>query len=74
MYNSTMVGSLSQIFKEASKLSKEEQEALAAIISEEMRDEDRWSKAFASSQVKLKEMAEEARKELAEGAVRRMRA
>ena len=74
MYNSAMVGSLSQIFKEASKLPKEEQEALAAIIAEEIRDEERWTKSFASSQDKLKLMAAQAKKELALGKVHPMEA
>jgi hypothetical protein len=74
MYNSRMVGSLSHIFKEASKLPKEEQEALAAIIAEEMQDEERWGTAFASYQDQLRKMADSARKELAEGTARRMRA
>ncbi|HEY3780394.1 MAG TPA: hypothetical protein VGL56_04865 [Fimbriimonadaceae bacterium] len=68
-----MVGSLSHIFKEASKLPKEEQEALAAIIAEEMQDEERWSKSFASTQDQLKQMAEAARKEISAGTVRAMR-
>jgi hypothetical protein len=51
---------LQKAFAEAAKLSREEQDALAAMLLEELASEQRWSKALASSQDKLSELADEA--------------
>ncbi|MDH3595371.1 MAG: hypothetical protein OEU09_14365 [Rhodospirillales bacterium] len=54
---------LKQAFERASSLPEEEQDALAAILLEEMADEQRWAKAFEASKAVLDELAEEALEE-----------
>ena len=44
----------------AAKLPDEEQNALAAILLEEMESEERWSALFAGSQNLLEQMASDA--------------
>ncbi|MCH8001498.1 MAG: hypothetical protein IIA34_07580, partial [Proteobacteria bacterium] len=41
---------LKQVLEQASRLPDEEQDSLAAILIEEMADEERWAKAFERSQ------------------------
>jgi len=43
-----------------SKLPKKEQDAIAALILEELADEQRWAQAFAASQRQLSILAKEA--------------
>ena len=57
--NIPMTKLLKQAFERASSLPEEEQDALAAILLEEMADEQRWAKAFESSKAALDELAEE---------------
>jgi hypothetical protein len=45
---------------EVAKLPPGEQDALGALLLEEMRSEGRWSGSFAASQNTLKELADEA--------------
>ncbi|MFO1287582.1 MAG: hypothetical protein U1F25_12975 [Rubrivivax sp.] len=45
---------------EVAKLPPEEQDVLAALLLDEMRSEQRWSKAFAESQSALTALAAEA--------------
>ena len=61
---------LQKAFAEAAKLSREEQDALAAMLLEELASEQRWSKALASSQDKLSELADEALAEHRRGKTR----
>ena len=58
-----MVNLLEKAFAEASKLSEEEQEALAAWILEELASEGRWTEAFANSGDALAKLADEALEE-----------
>jgi hypothetical protein len=58
---------LEKAITEARKLSPNEQDALAALILEELADEARWAKSFGASQSLLETLADEALKELAEG-------
>lgn len=44
---------LEKALSEVYKLSPEEQDAIAAVILEELADEQRWNKAFAESQSEL---------------------
>lgn len=44
----------------ATKLSEGEQDELAAMILEELADEERWAKSFASSGNQLSKLAREA--------------
>ena len=54
---------LEQAFQKASKLPKEEQDAMAAFMIEELESEKRWDALFARSQDRLREMAAEALEE-----------
>ncbi|MBC7359249.1 MAG: hypothetical protein H5U10_12005 [Desulfacinum sp.] len=51
---------LKKAFEAASKLPPETQDAIAARILMELEDERRWDEAFAKSQDKLAQMADEA--------------
>lgn len=61
---------IDQAIDEIRKRSPVDQEAIAAIILEELKDEDRWDRTFAQSQDKLAKMAAKAREELRAGKVR----
>jgi hypothetical protein len=52
-----------QAVSQIARLPASEQDALAAILLEELASEQRWSDAFASSQKPLSVLAEEARAE-----------
>ena len=54
---------LEQAFQKASKLPKEEQDAMAAFMIGELESEKRWDALFAGSQNRLREMAAEALEE-----------
>lgn len=51
---------LEKAFAEASKLPLDEQDALAALLLEELASEQRWAQAFAKSSDKLSNLADEA--------------
>ena len=61
-----MTNLLEQAFAEASKLSPQEQDALADWILKKLSSERRWQKTFAESQKALTELADEARVSVAE--------
>ncbi len=54
---------LKEAFAEAEKLSREEQDAFARWLLEELASEKRWSDLFAASQRKLADLAAEALEE-----------
>ncbi len=51
---------LEKALDEVAKLPASEQDALAAILLEEIESEKRWAESFAKSPEKLAKMAEEA--------------
>ena len=51
---------LEEAFAEASKLPVQEQDALAAVILEELASERRWDQAFANSADLLAQLADQA--------------
>ncbi|NUM54762.1 MAG: hypothetical protein HUU46_14045 [Candidatus Hydrogenedentes bacterium] len=51
-------------------ISDEEQDAIAALIMEELADEQRWDDAFSNSQEVLSRMTKEAREDAQYGRVR----
>ena len=59
--------SLEKAFAEASKLSEDEQDALAIWILKELESERLWDKAFSDSSDKLAHLAEEALAEHRQG-------
>jgi len=54
---------LERALEKARKLPDAEQDAIAAIMFEELEDEARWEQAFAKSQDALAKLAEEAMEE-----------
>lgn len=58
---------LEQAFSKVSKLSEQDQDAIAEIVLAELASEERWDELFASSQDLLSELAEEALAEHAAG-------
>ena len=59
--------SLEEVFARASRLSAEEQDALAAWLAEELESDERWGRLFARSQIELGRLADEALGEHAAG-------
>jgi hypothetical protein len=51
---------LEKALQEVAKLPASEQDAVAAIVLEELESEQRWAESFAKSQDKLAKLAEEA--------------
>lgn len=51
---------LAKAIDAVSKLPEKEQDTIAAIVLEELTDEERWRQSFASSQEQLSELAREA--------------
>jgi hypothetical protein len=58
---------LEKVLSQAAKLPDAEQDAVAAILLEEMTSEQRWSESFAKSQDLLAELAQKALAEHAGG-------
>jgi aspartate/glutamate racemase len=61
---------LEQALAQLSKLSDSDQNAIAALILDELSDEQRWQESFANSQDQLAVLAERARQEIQAGRVR----
>lgn len=51
---------LEKALKEVAKLPASEQDAVAAILLEELASEQRWTESFAKSQEQLAKLAEDA--------------
>ncbi|MEO7297946.1 MAG: hypothetical protein ABI042_05140 [Verrucomicrobiota bacterium] len=58
---------LERAFAEAAKLPELEQDAVASVFLAELRSEERWTHAFASSQDELSQLADEALREFEAG-------
>ncbi len=63
---------LEMAITEVRKLPEDKQDAIAALIIEELEDERRWDSAFASSQDKLSKLAQKARADRSAGRGREM--
>jgi hypothetical protein len=61
---------LEQAIDKLRELPNSEQDAMAAIILDELADEDRWDAAFARSQDRLAEIAEQVRADVRAGRTR----
>ena len=55
-----MTDLLEKVLSEVAKLPEEEQDAVAAMLLEELAAETRWTSLFGKSQAKLAELAEQA--------------
>ena len=64
---------MTQLLKQAldavNRLAPQEQDAIAAIILDELADEQRWDEAFARSQDKLANLAKKVKADIAAGRV-----
>jgi hypothetical protein len=58
---------LEEAFAQASQLPPEEQEALAALLLDEIASEKLWDRAFAQSQDQIFQLSDEALTEFMEG-------
>ena len=58
---------LEHAFKEASRLSEIEQDAVASLLLGELESERKWTRTFASSQDPLAHLADEALREFEAG-------
>jgi hypothetical protein len=65
-----MTALLEQAIDKLRELPSTEQDAMAAIILDELADEDRWDAAFARSQDRLAEIAEQVRADIRAGRTR----
>jgi hypothetical protein len=61
---------LEQVLAEVQKLPEAEQDAIAAMILEEIADERRWDEAFARSQAQLGRLADRVREDIRAGRVK----
>ena len=68
----TMTQLLEKVLTEVYKLPPEKQDAIAAMILEELEDEQLWDKAFAESQDKLAQLARKVRADIKAGRIRKM--
>jgi hypothetical protein len=60
---------LKQAISQVEKLSQSEQDAIAALILDELADEQRWQQSFARSQDQLARMAAKAQDDVRAGRV-----
>jgi hypothetical protein len=67
VYGETMTALLEKAIQQVSKLPEREQEAVAALILDEISSEQRWDAQFASSQDVLARLADEAVAEFDDG-------
>ncbi|MBT3880040.1 MAG: hypothetical protein HON76_01100 [Candidatus Scalindua sp.] len=58
---------LEKAFNQASKLADASQDAIAAIVLEELEDEKKWETSFANSQESLSKLATKVRNEIKQG-------
>ena len=72
MEKSIMTALLEQALAEVHKLPPDQQDAIAALILEELADEAKWDRAFAQSQDALARLADKVRAEKRSGQVKPM--
>ena len=63
---------LDRVVEKARRLPDPEQDAIAALILEELEDEVRWGKAFACSRDALAKLSQEAMAEVRAGKTRKL--
>lgn len=63
---------LEEAIQQIHKLPAAQQDAIAAVILDELADEQQWDEAFARSQDKLARMAEKVREDIKAGRVKTM--
>lgn len=70
--NRAMTQMLEKALAKVQELSAAEQDAIAALILEELADEQRWDEAFARSQDQLARLADKVREDVRAGRVKDM--
>jgi hypothetical protein len=63
---------LEKVLTEVHKLPPEKQDAIAAVILEELEDAQLWDKAFSESQDKLAQLAQKVRTDIKAGRIKKM--
>ena len=63
---------LEKVLTEVQKLPPEKQDAIAAVILEELEDAQLWDKAFSESEDKLAQLAQKVRTDIKAGRIRKM--
>ena len=63
---------LEKALAKVSKLPAEKQDAIASLILEELKDEQRWDVAFAKSQEELAKLADKVRRDIRKGRAKKM--
>jgi hypothetical protein len=63
---------LEKVLTEVQKLPPEKQDAIAAVILEELEDAQLWDKAFSESQDKLAQLAQKVRTDIKAGRIKKM--
>lgn len=63
---------LERAISEVQKLSSSEQDSIAALILDELADEQQWQESFAGLPEKLEKLAAKARKDIQSGRVKEM--
>ena len=63
---------LEEVLTEVHKLPPEKQDAIAAVILEELEDTRLWDKAFSESEDKLSQLAQKVRTDIKAGRIRKM--
>ena len=63
---------LEKVLSEVHKLPPEKQDAIAAVILEELEDAQLWDKAFSESEDKLSQLAQKVRTDIKAGRIRKM--
>ena len=63
---------LEKVLSEVQKLPPEKQDAIAAVILEELEDAQLWDKAFSESEDKLSQLAQKVRTDIKAGRIKKM--
>ena len=63
---------LEKVLTEVQKLPPEKQDAITAVILEELEDAQLWEKAFSESEDKLAELAQKVRTDIKAGRIQKM--
>ena len=63
---------LKKVLTEVHKLPPEKQDAIAAVILEELEDAQLWDKAFSESEDKLAQLAQKVRTDIKTGRIKKM--
>jgi hypothetical protein len=70
--NSTVTTMLEKAISEIQKLSASDQDTIAAVILEELADEQRWDEAFAKSPDQLARIAKKVKDDIQAGRIRKV--